>query len=91
MKRIILIATIAIFASMTIMASGRTPRRHKMPRPRQSLAIKMPEALKPGDKIAIISKSPSFRLPAHLVTKIPKRLPPHCAPGALNPLSDSMY
>ena len=55
MKRIILIATIAIFASMSMMASSKAPRRHKMPRPHRSLALKMPEALKPGDKIAIIS------------------------------------
>ncbi len=40
---------------MTVMASDQAPRRHQMPRPHRPTALKMPEALKPGDKIAIIS------------------------------------
>ena len=55
MKRIILIATIALLASATVMASDRAPRRTKTPRPHKPVALRMPEALKPGDKIAIIS------------------------------------
>ena len=55
MKRILLIAVIALLTSMTIMASGKAPRRHKAPRQPRSVALKMPAALKAGDKIAIIS------------------------------------
>lgn len=55
MKRILLIAAIALLTSMTITASDRAPRRHKMPRHPKPVAIKMPAALKAGDKIAIIS------------------------------------
>ena len=55
MKRILIIAAIALLTSMTITASDRAPRRHKTPRPARPAALKMPAALKPGDKIAIIS------------------------------------
>ena len=40
---------------MTIMASDQKPRRHKMAKPQHSAILKMPAALKAGDKIAIIS------------------------------------
>jgi muramoyltetrapeptide carboxypeptidase len=55
MKRILIIAVIALLTSMTVTASARTPRRHRMPRQARPVALKMPEALKAGDKIAIIS------------------------------------
>ncbi len=55
MKRILLIAVIALLTSMAATASGRAPRRHKAPRQARPIALKMPEALKAGDKIAIIS------------------------------------
>ena len=55
MKRILLIAVIALLTSMTITASGKAPRRHKAPRQPRPVALKMPAALKAGDKIAIIS------------------------------------
>ena len=55
MKRIFLIATIALLASMTVMASDKGPRRPMIPQPPRPLVLKMPEALKAGDKIAIIS------------------------------------
>ena len=55
MKRILLFAAIALLTSMTITASDRAPRRHKMPRQAKAMTLKMPEALKPGDKVAIIS------------------------------------
>ena len=55
MKRIFLIATIALLATMNIIASEQKPRRHGMPRPHRPVALMMPEALKPGDKIALIS------------------------------------
>ena len=40
---------------MTVMANDQAPRRHQRPKPHRPTALKMPEALKPGDKIAIIS------------------------------------
>ena len=40
---------------MAVNASDRAPRRHKMPRQHRPVTLKMPEALKAGDKIAIIS------------------------------------
>ncbi len=40
---------------MSILAADQAPRRHHMPRPPRPTALKMPEALKAGDKIAIIS------------------------------------
>ena len=55
MKRIVIIAVIALLSSMAVTASNRAPRRHKMPRQPKPVALKMPEALKAGDKIAIIS------------------------------------
>lgn len=55
MKRIFLIAVLALITSMTIMASDQKPKRMGMPRPNRPFELKMPEALKPGDKIAIIS------------------------------------
>ena len=55
MKRIFLIAALALITSMTIMASDQKPKRMGMPRPNRPFELKMPEALKPGDKIAIIS------------------------------------
>ncbi len=55
MKRILLIAVFALLTSMAATASGRAPRRHKAPRQARPIALKMPEALKAGDKVAIIS------------------------------------
>ena len=55
MKRILLIAVIALLTTMAATASDRAPRRHKAPRQARPMVIKMPEALKAGDKIAIIS------------------------------------
>ncbi len=55
MKRILLIAAIALLTSMTVVASDRAPRRHKMPRQQKPAALTMPAALKAGDKVAIIS------------------------------------
>lgn len=55
MKRILIIAAIALLTSMTITASDKAPRRHKTHGPARPAALKMPAALKPGDKIAIIS------------------------------------
>ena len=55
MKRILLIAAIAFLTSMTVTASDKAPRRHKVPRQAKPAALKMPQALKAGDKIAIIS------------------------------------
>ncbi len=55
MKRILIIAVIALLTSMTLSASDRAPRRHKTPRQPKPAALKMPQALKAGDKIAIIS------------------------------------
>ena len=40
---------------MNIIASEQGRKRPGMPRPTRHVALKMPEALKPGDKIAIIS------------------------------------
>ena len=40
---------------MAVNASDRAPRRHKMTRQHRPVTLKMPEALKAGDKIAIIS------------------------------------
>ena len=55
MKRILIIAVIALLTSMAATASDRAPRRYRMPRQVKPVALKMPEALKAGDKIAIIS------------------------------------
>ena len=55
MKRIIFLVTIAILATMSIMANDQKHRGHKMPRPHKPVALTMPAALKAGDKIAIIS------------------------------------
>ena len=55
MKRILLIAAIALIASMAVNASDRAPRRHKVSRQPKQAALKMPASLKAGDKIAIIS------------------------------------
>ena len=55
MKRLFLIATAALLVGMTVMASDKAPRRPKTPKRPKTVALKMPEALKPGDKIAIIS------------------------------------
>ena len=55
MKRIIFLVTIAILATMSIMANDQKHRGHKMPRPHRPVALTMPAALKAGDKIAIIS------------------------------------
>ena len=55
MKRILLIAAIALLTSMTVVASDRAPRRHKMPSKQKPVALTMPAALKAGDKVAIIS------------------------------------
>jgi len=55
MKRILLLATITLLFTMSALAADRAPRRHNMPRPHAPATLKMPEALLPGDKIAIIS------------------------------------
>ena len=55
MKRLFLITTIVLLTTMNIIASGQKPNRHSMPRPHGPIALKMPQALKAGDKIAIIS------------------------------------
>lgn len=56
MKRILLIATIALLATMTTMANGQRKPRHKgTHKPHKTATLIMPQALKPGDKIAIIS------------------------------------
>ncbi len=57
MKRIILIATIALLASMTVMAGDKNPKHRRIPRQHHKApaAMQMPAALKPGDKVAIIS------------------------------------
>ena len=55
MKRILLLATITLLFTMSALAADRAPRRNNMPRPHAPAALKKPEALKPGDKIAIIS------------------------------------
>ena len=55
MKRLIIIAAVALLASVAAMAIDQAPRRVKtMKRPRP-IMLKMPQALKPGDKVAIIS------------------------------------
>ena len=56
MKRLFLIAAIALIATTTIMANGqRKPRRNGPLRTHKATTLVMPKALKPGDKIAIIS------------------------------------
>ena len=59
MKRFLLIATIALLTTMTMTASDQQRRRGKVIPNRQldltAKSLVMPEALKPGDKIAIIS------------------------------------
>lgn len=56
MKRILLIATIALLATMTTMANDQRKPRHKgTHKPHKTATLIMPQALKPGDKIAIIS------------------------------------
>ena len=55
MKRIFFIVIIALIATTTIMASGKRPQRHKAPLTYKAAPLVMPAALKPGDKIAIIS------------------------------------
>ena len=56
MKRILLIATIALLATMTTMANGQRKPRHKgTHKPHKTATLIMPQALKPGDKIAITS------------------------------------
>ena len=59
MKRFLLIATIALLTTMTMTASDQQRRRGKVIPTRQvdltAKSLVMPEALKPGDKIAIIS------------------------------------
>ena len=58
MKRFLLIATIALLTTMTMTASDQQRRRGKVIPNRQldltAKSLVMPEALKPGDKIAII-------------------------------------
>ena len=54
MKRIMIIAA-ALLVGMTVMASEKAPRRTKPARPPKPVALQMPAALKPGDKVAIIS------------------------------------
>ncbi len=55
MKRIFLIALIALIATASAMAGEKKPQRHKTPRIHKAMPLKMPAALKAGDKIAIIS------------------------------------
>ena len=55
MKRLFLITTIVLLATMNVIASEQKSNRHSMPRPHRPVALKMPQALKAGDKIAIIS------------------------------------
>ena len=54
MKRILIIAVIALLTSMTLSASDRAPRRHKTPRQPKPAALKMPQALKAGDKVQMM-------------------------------------
>ena len=57
MKRIVILTTIVLLATMAMMTSGQSakqqPRKRHMPR--KTLMIKRPASLKAGDKIAIIS------------------------------------
>ena len=55
MKRLILLTTITLLAMINMMANDQNAKQHRMPRPHRPTALKMPEALKAGDKIAIIS------------------------------------
>ena len=56
MKRIFLIAIIALLTTATATANGQRPRRHKASsQVHKVAALKMPAALKAGDKVAIIS------------------------------------
>ena len=55
MKRLIIVAVIAVLTTVAAVAGTRAPQRHRVPGPRKSVALKMPQALKAGDKIAIIS------------------------------------
>ena len=56
MKRFILIVIIALIATTTVMANEKKPQRRKAPRTTyKATPLVMPAALKPGDKIAIIS------------------------------------
>jgi muramoyltetrapeptide carboxypeptidase len=55
MKHIITGVILTLLFTMSALAADRTPRRHNMPRPHAPATLKMPEALLPGDKIAIIS------------------------------------
>ena len=62
MKRLFFIATIALLACVTTTANAQHYRKHHRPkshnsRPMHPQTIKMPTALKPGDKIALISPS----------------------------------
>lgn len=60
MKRLLLIATLALCLGLTLEASDQKPKSRRPNRPHKAIhmtpaPLVMPEALKPGDKIAIIS------------------------------------
>ena len=60
MKRLLLIATLALCLGLTLEASGQKPKSRRPHKPHKAIhmtqaPLVMPEALKPGDKIAIIS------------------------------------
>ena len=60
MKRLLLIATLALCLGLTLEASDQKPKSRRPHKPHKAIhmtqaPLVMPEALKPGDKIAIIS------------------------------------
>ena len=56
MKHLIIITAIALLTCVTGIAADKSPQRHKPHRQfRKPVALTMPDALKAGDKIAIIS------------------------------------
>ena len=88
MKRLLLIATLALCLGLTLEASDQKPKSRRPHKPHKAIhmtqaPLVMPEALKPGDKIAIISipmLAPSRRgLPTCAGHSTTPRSRPSCA------------